>query len=233
MVHCLWSKPDQLDLVKEMVSAAIRKHGYSMAVNLNMLKREISEFETEVDKEIKVKYTESEVHPLPVQEDYYQLEKQEQKFEGSLITIKQYHKLRLDEQEVINIYDEDLELRNRLKAQRSNNEHSVDVFHNSVKYTLPLKTKKVEKTKIVYKAPHSIVEEHWDNRLKKLQSYIHEQKKRLDDNPPEALKGIERHLFVDPELSEIVKANLDEVKSALDNLLLRLEKLQYAYVSIE
>ncbi|MCB0548870.1 MAG: AAA family ATPase, partial [Phaeodactylibacter sp.] len=70
MVHCLWSKPSQMDIIREIVTEAIRRHGYTMAVNLQVVKREVSDFEEDVDNEIKVKHTISESQLMPVEEEY-------------------------------------------------------------------------------------------------------------------------------------------------------------------
>ena len=51
MVHVLWSHPSQITLIREVVSETIRKHGYSIAVNLSMLRRELEEFAGEVEAE--------------------------------------------------------------------------------------------------------------------------------------------------------------------------------------
>ncbi len=230
MVHCLWGKPSQLDLIKEMVSEAIRKHGYSMAVNLNMLKREITEFEQDVNNEIKVKYTVVEERLLPVQEEYFELLKEENKFEGNLISIKQFKSLQLDEEQITNFYDANGTLVNRLKAKKGTKEYTVEINFNSTHYTYALKTQKVEKTETIYKKPHTIMVQHWEERFQKLKHYIQQQEEKINTDAPTPLQRIEQHLFVDAALSEIVKANMNEVKAVLQQLKLKLEKIQYVYL---
>lgn len=232
MVDCLWNKPVQQEVVKEIVSESIRKHGYSMVVNLNMLKREMNDFEEDVNDEIRVKYSVTEEHLMPVQEDYYELLKDENKFEGLLVPIKQFQLLKLNEPEVTNFYDENARLVNRLKAQKSPKENTIEVFYNSVRYSYPLKTQKLEKSNIVFKKPHPVVEQHWEERYKRLLQYIEDQEKNVFENAPEELRQLENNLFVDAKLSEIVKANMEEVKEALRQLKLRLEKVQYAYANL-
>jgi MoxR-like ATPase len=94
MIHCLWSRPEQKELIEEMVTDAIRRHGYSMAVNLNLLKREVEDFEKDVNEEIRVKHTVAEEQLLVVQEDYYELIKEDQQFEGFLVSVKQFRHCR-------------------------------------------------------------------------------------------------------------------------------------------
>ena len=229
MVHCLWSKPDQLELLQEMVAETIRKHGYSLSVNLSMIRQELDDFEQEVEKEIHVPHTVTEEHPVMVQDEYFQLEKTEQKFEGILLSSKHFRSLGLEEEMVINLYDEELNLRNRLKARKGTAEHTVEIFHNSVKYVYPLATKKVEKTQMIRKTPHPVVLQHWDERHRQLQSYIQKQEERLDREAPAELAHLQGNLFVPADLSEIVESNHKEVVEALEQLKLRLEKLQFSY----
>jgi MoxR-like ATPase len=39
MVHCLWGRPEDREVIQDIVSEAIRDHGYSIAINLGMLRR--------------------------------------------------------------------------------------------------------------------------------------------------------------------------------------------------
>jgi len=233
MVHALWSKPEQKETLQEMVNEAIRRHGYTMAVNLQMIKREVADFEQDVDREIKVRYTTAEEHPMPVQEEYYELEKEEQRFEGYLLPIKQFQRLTIEEPKVTNFYDHDLNLVNRLKAQRGRAENTIELFHNSEKYTFTLRTRQIERTEVIYKKPHPIVEEHWEERFQKLNNYINRQETKIRDNAPDELNHLQENHFVEARYAEIVTANLREVAEALRNLRLRLEKVQYAYASLE
>jgi len=233
MVHCLWNKPEQLDLIKEMVSGAIRKHGYTMAVNLNMLKREVQEFEQDVNSEIRVNYTVTEDKLMPIDEEYFELRKDEEKFEGRFVNIKQFRNLKIGDPQVTNFYDGEGNLVNRLKAQKSHKENTIEVLYNSTTYSYPMRTQQVERKEVIYKKPHPIVEKHWEERYEKLTQYIRQQEEKIADDAPEQLHHLESNVFVDAELSEIVKANLEEVKTALRQLKLKLEKIQYAYLNVE
>ena len=232
MVHCLWSKPAQMDTIREIVTEAIRRHGYTMAVNLQIVKREVSDFEEEVDSEIKVKHTTSEGQLMPVEEEYYELLKEDDKFEGVLINIKQVRKLQMEEAEVVNFYDKELNLVNRLKAQKGARQFTIDVFYNSERYTYPLRTRQAERTEVIFKKPHPIVAQHWDERLQRLNAYLDQQLEKIRNNAPNELNHLDENLFVDAELSDVVKANLREVAEALQNLKLRLEKVQYGYGNV-
>ncbi len=232
MVHCLWSKPSQLDKIREIVTEAIRRHGYTMAVNLQMIKREVRDFEEDVDQEIRVRHTVTEEQLLPIQDEYYELQKEDNKFEGVLVGIKQFQQLKIEEPQVTNFYDKDYNLVNRLKAQKSPQQFTIDVFYNSERYSYPLRTRKGERTEIISKKPHPVVQEHWDERHKRLVDYIEQQEQKIKQHAPSELNHLEENLFVPAEQSEVVKANLEEVRAALQQLKLKLEKVQYAYVNL-
>lgn len=229
LVHCLWNKPEQMETLREIINEAIRRHGYTMAVNLQMIKREVHDFENDVHSEIKVKYTTAEDHPLPVQEEYYEMAKEDAQFEGVLVPIQQFQKLKMDEPEVTNIYDTEANLVNRLKAQKGSRENTIDVFYNGERYTYPLRTKQVERSEVIYKKPHPIVEKHWEERFQQLNDYIEKQEGNIEQHAPSQLNHLEENLFVDKKYSEIVRSNLQEVEEALQSLKLRLEKVRYAY----
>ncbi len=233
MIECLWSKPTQRETIQHIVNEAIRKHGYSMAVNLQMLRREIEDFEQDVEEEIKVKHTVTGERPLPIRDEYYQLLKEDNQFEGLYLPIKQFLQLNTESPAVTNLYDADFNLVNRLQVQKNPAEHTVDVFFNSIQYTYRLRTEKTERTEVIYKKPHRIVAQHWDERYQRLEKYIDQQLAGVREHAPSELNHLDENLFVLRRHSEIVKANLNEVKEALNGLKLRLEKVQYAYASLE
>ncbi len=231
-VHCLWSHPDQLDVLKEIVSETIRKHGYTLAVSLNQLRKEIEAFDREVDEETRIKNIIAEDKLMVVQEEYYQFVLENKPFQGDLIKITEFNKLDHNDYQVINIYDESLTLRHRLKAKKSEKEHALDIMYNSVTTTYDLKTAKKERKEVIYKKPHHLVEKHWNDLFDQLNEYIKKQQRRLNEDAPLEVQYLRKNLFVKAELSEVILANMKEVAAALDDLQLKLEKIQYAYTSL-
>lgn len=229
MIDCLWSRPSQQDLIEEIVRDAIRKHGYTMAVNLQMIKREVNDFEEDVNKEIKVPHTVTREQLEIVRDEYYRLVKEDNKFEGVLVPTKLFRKLESGNPEVTNFYDEALNLRNRLKASRGTAQFTIDVEFNSEVQTYTLATTKGEKTEIIFKKPHEVVTKYWEERFQNVSHYIDKQLGHIGNNAPEELQALESNLFVDKEYAETVSANLEEVKTALQNLQLRLEKIRFSY----
>lgn len=232
MVHCLWGHPEQIDIIREIITEAIRQHGYTMAVNLQMVKQEAEDFEEDVDREIKIRHTVSEEQLMPIDDEYFQLNKDDNRFEGIYIPIKQYRNLKIGEQEVVNFYDRDKNLVNRLKAEKSTEEYAVEVYYNSERYSYPLRTRKAERIEIILKKPHEIVQKHWDERHQRLVSYIDAQLGKMKNSRPDNLDGLADNLFVNAEYSEVVLSNFNEVADSLRSIRLRLEQLQYTYTNI-
>lgn len=233
MLFCLWGQPQQRDDLRDIVTAAIRRHGYTMAVNLQMLKREVAEFEEDVDREIRVRHTVSEAQLMPISDEYYELKKEDNKFEGVLVPIKQFQQLRIGTQQVVNFYDTERNLVNRLKAEKGTAEHTIEVYYNSERHTYPLRTRQAERTAIISKKPHPIVQQHWDERHQRLVAYVDNQMEKTEEvNTDNPLHRLEDHLFVDAQLADVVRSNMLEVRDALRSLRLRLEKVQYAYTNV-
>lgn len=233
MLHCLWSKPGHREVIDDLLRDAVRKHGYTMAVNLQMIRQEVRDFEEDVQQEIRVKHTRTEEQLLPIQESYYQLLNEDNRFEGHLIPIKQWRQLRIDELQVTNFYDEEQNLRNRLKARRGRNQHTIDVEYNSEVTSYRLQTRKVEQTEVIFKKPHAIVAKYWDERYQRLVDYVEQQEERIQQHAPSELNHLTDNLFVPAHYSEVVTKNMEEVRESLRQAKLQLEKIQYAYASLE
>lgn len=229
MVHGLWNQPSQLETVQEIVSETIRKHGYSVAIGLPMLRKEIRDFENEVLEEVRIKIMKTEEVLRPVEDEYYELLKNGEGFAGRYVQVKDYNKLQSSEVPVMNVYDEDFKLVNRLRAERSETQFQLKLNHNSQMHQLQLKTYQKEKLDYQYKAPHPLVKKFWDERYDRLNSYLAEQKERIENEKPQELLKGKHNLFIDESLVPVVEANHREVSDALSDLELKLEKTKHLY----
>lgn len=229
MIHCLWNQPEQITEVQEMVSETIRKHGYSVSIGLSMLKRELKEFEDEVNAEVKIKNVISEEVLRPVEDEYYELRKNGAQFAGNFIQVKDYNKLKVDDLEVLNIYDDEYKLVNRLGAEKASDQFSIRVKHNSVLHPVKLRTYQKEKVKYLYKKPHPLVKKFWDERYEKIESYLAKHKAHLKAESPKELNFTRNNVFIDDKLAPVVEANHTEVSNDLEDLTMRLEKLRHLY----
>jgi MoxR-like ATPase len=233
MPHCLWNTPEQLELAKEFVAETVRKHGYTIALNLTPLKNEIRDFEAEVKNEIRIPNVILVDQPRPVDKEYYEIQNIEQYFDGNRIKRGDFDRLAIDEDSTINLYDPNGNLTNRLKARKSeDNPNTILINSNARLFTFPLLTTKVEKTEYLYKKPHPLVHQFWNSRVDQLLAYIREQKERVRTQAPEELQHLRTNVFVESHLSELVEANLRESDQTLDTLLLQVEKIKHLYERI-
>ncbi|MEL7020319.1 MAG: AAA family ATPase [Bacteroidota bacterium] len=230
--HCLWNRPEHREPLRDMLTDAIRKHGYSMAINLNALKKEVDDFEQDVIAETQIKNVIVEDQLLPVQERFYQLKKESNQFKGELMTIEQFRKLSMDEDKVTNFFDAQQNLLNKIKSRKGPRENTIVINFNGTLMTFELETRQQERTEIIYKKPHSVVEKYWEERFKQLTTYVETQQQRIAQHAPSELAHLSDNLFVDSRWAKVVRANLEEVKDALQHLQIRLEKLRYSYAQL-
>lgn len=227
--HCLWNTPEHQETIREIVIDAVRQHGYSLAVNLAGLRREVSEFEADVAEETQVKHTTQTEQLLPVKEAYYELEKADHEFKGKYINIEQFRRLNIDEFQGTNFYDEELNLINKIRTRKGSRENTIELSYNGNDVSFPLVTQLKEHTEVIFRKPHPVLAKHWDERLDRLTQFMQDNQQRLQAEQPAELKHLSHNLFVDAALAEIVQNNLREVVLALQQLSLRLEKVHYAY----
>lgn len=233
MTHALWNKPEQYEPVGEIISATIREHGYTVSLGLPMLRKELRDFEQEVENEVKIHHTVTKRVLRPVEDEYYELVKNGEDFSGRYIQVKDFNKLKVSDQEVVNLYDAEFKLVNRLGAEKTEEEHSLRLKHNAQTHRLKLRTYEKEQKKYLYKKPHLLVQEYWEERYEKILQFLQEQQQRLEDEKPLELREGSGHLFVAERLWPIVEDNHRQVKEELESLQLRLEKTRHLYQNIE
>lgn len=232
ITHCVWNQPEQLDKVRHLVSEVIRKHGYSISLNLTGLRQEIKELETEIEKETKVKHITTREELYPVEQEFYQVMNLETSMDGKYIKRADFDRL-TQEESTINVYDDAFKLTYKVKAKKPSVQHQIHLFHNAQLLALGLRTHKVEKDEIIYRKPHQLIEKYWNEKLEELLAYVNENLQKLDTEKPEEWYELDQNLFVDARLAPIVKANLNDSINQLNDIQLKLEKLKYYYKNLE
>ncbi|MDJ1472754.1 AAA family ATPase [Xanthocytophaga flava] len=233
MPHILWSKPEQLEIVREIVAETIRKHGYSMALEIHPLRKEIRELEEEVMKETRIPNVVLMEIPKAIEREYYELLNTEQTFDGNRIKRSDFDRMVVGEESPLNLYDKNGSLVNRVKARKSAElANGLIINANARLYTFHLLTDKVEKKEFLYKKPHTLVQKYWDDRTYQLRKYITDQKAYVDEHRPVAMQHLRTNLFVESELADLVEMNLKEALATLDELDLQIDKIKHLYESL-
>lgn len=232
MSHCLWNKPEQLEIAQEIVAETIRKHGYTIALNLTAIKGELRDFEEDVQRETRIPNVVVTDQLMPIERDYYEAFNIEQYFDGNRVKRAEYDKLLLDDDIAISLFDAQGNLTNKVKARKSRNVNEVIITWNSKTYTFPMKTLKAEKTEIIYKKPHPIIYQFYTERARKLETYIAEQKLKVKENAPAELRDLRTNIFVEASLADIVEANMNDAVQTLDTMALKVEKIRFSYENL-
>jgi MoxR-like ATPase len=230
--HCLWSHPSQKQVLHDILINTIADHGYSITTQLNSLRREVQEFTQDVEKEIRIPYTTTEEQLMVFEDEYLKIERDDQKFPGDFIKIKEYRDLSVEEQSVISFYDKDKNIISRKKCQKSTNENAIIIYHDDSPNEYTFHTKLMEKKSHVLKAPHPVIRKFWDERYNQLSQFVNDQIKMMSEQEPEEIQKLNEHLFVEEDLSPIVRRNFDKTKAQLTDLKLILEKTQFSYTEI-
>ncbi|MGY6562549.1 MAG: AAA family ATPase [Luteibaculaceae bacterium] len=233
MAWCLWNKPNQLEAVKEIVAETIRKHGYSLKINLKAIKSEIESFEHEVEEEITVHAPETKPTLTAINDEYFRLIKDSDLFDGTLITVKDFNKLKTTEFEVVNLYNEELKLVNRINGKKAGVENAVVLKYNDVNYTFPLQTHMAQITKKILRSPHPLIKKYWDEKFNNINEYIFNQQQWIKEEMPNQLIDGAGNLFIESGLEKIVNKNLEEVKQSLNELSIALEQVKFSYEKAE
>ncbi|MCC5943465.1 MAG: AAA family ATPase [Bernardetiaceae bacterium] len=229
MVHMLWSQPNHIEKVQEIVAETIRKHGYNVALNLSGLRKEVQAIEQEVFAETKIPHQTTVEELYAVERQYYEVLSLESYLDGKYIKRSDLDKLQIEEQQTIGVYDEQFKLTYKVKAQRSKIPHHIEITHNAQTLPFKLRTHKTEKQDIIYKKPHPLLRKYWNEQYENLQNYIQTQLQKIDSDQPQAVAHLENNLFVEASLAKIVLSNLNDAINTLNELQLRLEKIKHYY----
>ncbi len=230
--HCLWSHPSQKDHIHEILIETIADHGYTITTQLNSLKREVQEYQEDVLTETRIVHTVTDDQLMIIDDEYFEILKESDKFKGVYVKVKQYKELTIDEEMIINFYDAEKNLINRLTAQKSANENRIIIHHDSTPQEYLLKTRLAERKEYIMKKPHKVVEKYWNERYNELSTFVKTQVENMETQAPSELNDIEKNLFVQQDLSDVVTRNYNRTLKELKELKLTLEKTQYSYTSL-
>ena len=232
MKHCLWSHPSQKEVINEILIETIADHGYTIATNINAVKREVQEFQEDVESEIRIMHVVSEEKLMVIEDEYFEILNTNSKFKGVYVTIKQFRELSMEEPKIMNLYDAEKNLVNRMKSQKGKERNTVTIFHDSIANHYKLKTKLSERKEYIIKKPHRVVQKYWDERYAEMDRYLTDQIDMMQNQAPAEIRGASTNLFVDEDLSEVVTRNYNRTLNDLKELKLALEKTQYLYTQI-
>jgi MoxR-like ATPase len=227
IVHCIWDKPDQIEIVKEIVAKAIKQHGYSLSLNINTVRNEILDFKNEIENdtiESKIEVPRTEL--LIINKDYYEI----QNYSSEFRFIKKDDFERLSTTNLkCNLYNHNANdfTTNLLRKE---NQNTVGIHNQGL---FQLKTQIIKEIKHNYRKPNFRLLKEWDGIVDSIKASIESEIKKAENYERNNLINLQNNLFVDKQLSVNVKGNIIKAITELKQLKVELEKIKYFYDTIE
>ena len=247
--HCIWEKPEDIDIVKQVVAESIRRNSYVIHLSLASLEREIETFKQDVLKEIQEKKKVNRTVLQSFDTMYYGLDNitvangrfipRDSSGEASqFIKIGDFNSLS-NKEEQIDIFEKaskNYTQRYRVKASLGTEPFSINLriengYSGNQINLCSIKTATVEDEEIIQKEPHAVLIGHWNQQAGVLKHQVDEQKQALEKYLKTDLGMIRKNLFVDPRNADIVEDKVNNLKKALEGLNLSIEGTVHLYVS--
>jgi MoxR-like ATPase len=226
--HCIWNDEEQIDTAFQFVSGAVEKHGYTVSLDFNDIRKELAEFQVEIDEETKfVKDTRVKVLGS-VHNDYYEIVNPPNS-QSNLINQNNFKSLTNANQQKPLYYwhpsYQQVQHYSSYNTRKGNSKFSI--FINDTEYQLKT-TIKGDKRQTT-KKPHPKVEESWDQRTAGFLEHTGEMKKQIEHYQNKDLEHLRVNLFVKPELANIVEAHITETLKEIDKIELEIRQIQNRY----
>lgn len=248
IAHTIWDETEQIKIVKEFVSDAIKNHGYSLKYNLSMFTNEIKDLKLDIDNETKDSkrityyepkkskignYTYFEIEDNNVFEDEYGKH-------CNFIRKTDFEKLiKSDFREIIfynnkgkegefgyyaNYYARkisEIEIEIGKKRDRWSNINNKGTFN--------LLTNRKSKTEITTKIPHKSIIKDWNKTVATLTREIDKTIKEIETFKKKDLASLKENIFVNKKLASLAEHNLNQTINSFASEKLKVEKLKKEY----
>lgn len=228
---CLWNETEQIQAVSQFVSDAIQKHGYTLNFNFTGIKDELKEFQLEISEETKFeKDTRVEVL-INARNDYFEIIG----FDENNNLIKQSDFTILTNTNIHMYlgywYSHWNEYRKNSRYEIRKGNHPFTIFINNNEYKLKTSTK--GEKRIITKKPHNKVEEDWDIKVRTFLELTNDLKEKLENYRNTDLKHLRIHLFVKPELANIVESHITETRKEIEKIEVEIRRIQNEYKKLK
>lgn len=229
MTHCLWIKPEQRPAAETILRDAIRDHGYALDLRLPTLRKEIRAFADDVESETRIEVKESRETPRIVEQEYHLVSSKNDRFAAEKVRVVDVKNLQRNDGKVINYYDHDNKLVNRIETTLGDASFTLEVTVNGQRETLHLETHKQEHLRIVPKKPHKLVQAYWEEWGEKIDAYLREKEQTFAEQQPDEFNQLPNHLLIGEESARLIRYNTDFISNELATLRMQLEKAQHQY----
>jgi MoxR-like ATPase len=236
--HCIWNDEEQIDAVFQFVSSAVEKHGYTVSFDFDNVKKELAEFQTEIDEETKfVKDTRKKVlecfHARSDPDTYYYKILNPPSQNDDSIRKTDFNNLSNDNQGFYLYYwrtnYERFENHSRFNIRKGNSKFSI--FVNDTEYQLKTEIQGDKRQKT--KRPSKNDEKAWDERTAGFLQHTGEMKEQIEQYRNKDLEHLRTNLFVKPELANIVETHITETLKEIDKIEIQIREIQNNYKKLK
>ncbi len=229
MTHCLWNTTEQRPAIEAILRDTIRDHGYALDLRLPSLRTEIRNFADDVESETRIKVVESKETPRIVEQEYHLVRSKNDRFTAEKVRVVDVKNLQRNEGKVINFYDGENKLVNRIETTLGVAPFTLEVTVNGQRETLHLETHQQEHIRIVPKKPHQLVQAYWEEWGKKIEAFLSEKEQAFLEQQPNEFDQLPHHLLIGEESARLIRHNADRIRDELASLRMQLEKAQHLY----
>lgn len=239
ITHTIWNEVEDIKIVREFVTDAIEKHGYSLKYNLSMFSDEIGHLELDIKnhlkKRIEVIYSPKElIHKTVI---YYEIidngnlpisKNNGSSYETNYIKKDDFKKLYKSKFSNTNLFDKDFDNAGKYEVKViSYNEIAIrDESSLITKYKIQATSSKEETETI---RPHIAIIKDWDKKVLNISKSIDKTVKEIEAFKNKDLAGLKENLFVSKKLAPIVEKNINQTLSSFLSEKIKVEKLKAGY----
>lgn len=247
IVHTIWDEVEQIDIVKEFVSDAIKNHGYSLKYNLSMFTNEIKDLKLDIDNQSKIKkkitYYEPKVNKIG-NANYFQIDdnnalKDENYYGKGIVNHirkSDFETLNKREYQRVNLYNNKGEMNYRQKFEakvispteiriRDINNHYYD--NKGTSYEI-VKNRK-SKMEIETQRPHKAIITEWNKTVSAITKEIDKTIHEIEAFKKTDLASLKENIFVNKKLASLAEHNLNQTINSFASEKLKVEKLKKEY----
>jgi len=247
IAHTIWDEVEQISIVKEFVSDAIKNHGYSLKYNLSLFTNEIDDLKLDIDNQSKIKkqitYYEPKNHKIG-NAVYFQIKDNNELSDnnyygkGAVNHIRKtdFENLNKRDYQRVNLYNNQGEKNYRLKYEakvispteiriRDINNHYYN--NNGTSYEI-VKNRK-SKIEIETQKPHKAIITEWNKTVSTLKKEIDKTIKEIEIFKKKDLASLKENIFVNKKLASLAEHNLNQTINSFASEKLKVEKLKKEY----
>lgn len=249
IAHTIWDETEQIKIVKEFVSDAIKNHGYSLKYNLSMFTNEIKDLKLDIDNQTKeskrITYYEPKSNKIG-NSTYYEIEDNNH-FEDeygkhcNYIRKSEFDKLIKFEFLEIEFYTKKGDKANfdyytHYKAKKKS-ETEIEIVNQRNNYnrnydfqnTFNFVKNRITKTETTLITPHKAIITEWNKRVLTLTKEIDKTIKAIETFKKKDLASLKENIFVNKKLASLAEHNLNQTINSFASEKLKVEKLKKEY----